>query len=62
MVLHPPAPAYFLFPCPYADCDGEFDLGSAVAQLAAHRETHTHGHSSASGQRTRDAPAVRRAG
>lgn len=29
-VLHPPAPAFFRFPCPYADCDGQFDLGSAV--------------------------------
>src|SRR5437879_13325204 len=25
-VLHPPAQAFFGFPCPYADCDGHFDL------------------------------------
>lgn len=29
-VLHPPARAYFSFPCPYADCDGRFELGAAV--------------------------------
>lgn len=29
-VLHPPARAYFSFPCPYADCDGQFELAAAV--------------------------------
>jgi len=29
-VLYPPARAYFEYPCPYRDCDGHFDLGSAV--------------------------------
>jgi len=29
-VLHPPARAFFDFPCPYADCDGHFDLSDAV--------------------------------
>jgi len=29
-VLHPPAPAYFCFACPYGDCDGEFDLTEPV--------------------------------
>lgn len=34
-VLHPPARAFFEFRCPYADCDGQFDLTSAVnASLA----------------------------
>lgn len=28
--LHPPARAYFSFPCPYADCDGRFELGAFV--------------------------------
>ena len=39
-VLHPPARAFFEFPCPYADCDGRFDLtGPVNAALAdpAHR-------------------------
>jgi len=30
-VLHPPARAYFSFPCPYADCDGRFELSAAVS-------------------------------
>lgn len=29
-VLHPPARAYFSFCCPYADCDGRFELNAAV--------------------------------
>ena len=29
-VLHPPARAFFTFPCPYADCNGQFDLTGAV--------------------------------
>ena len=43
LVMHPPSQAYFVFPCPYADCDGEFDLGSVVADLARSKEPHTHG-------------------
>ena len=34
MVLHPPATAYFIVPCPYTDCDGEFDLGPVVEHIA----------------------------
>ena len=29
-VLHPPARAFFTFPCPYANCDGQYDLTAAV--------------------------------
>ena len=29
-VLHPPARAFFEFPCAYWDCDGQFDLSGAV--------------------------------
>lgn len=36
-VLHPPARAFFEFPCPYADCDGQFDLTDAVDLLLADR-------------------------
>ena len=28
--LYPPARAFFEFPCPYADCDGQFDLTEVV--------------------------------
>ena len=29
-VLYPPARAFFEYPCPYSDCDGQFDLADAV--------------------------------
>jgi hypothetical protein len=29
-VLYPPARAFFEYPCPYWDCDGQFDLSGAV--------------------------------
>lgn len=32
--LHPPAAAFFRFPCPFADCDGQFDLTAEVAEAA----------------------------
>jgi hypothetical protein len=32
-VLHPPASAYFCFPCPFSDCSGEFDLNSAISGM-----------------------------
>ena len=54
LVMHPPSQAYFVFPCPYADCDGEFDLTSAVADLARSREPHAHGSQKCGGQRVRD--------
>ena len=52
--MHPPSHTYFLFPCPYADCDGEFDLTSAVANLARARKGHCDGHQVCGGQRVRD--------
>src|SRR5260370_26737462 len=40
--LHPPARAFFEFPCPYADCGGSFDLTAALnaafGGLARHSE------------------------
>ena len=39
-VLYPPARAFFEYRCPYSDCDGRFDLDSAVKAAlagAAHR-------------------------
>jgi hypothetical protein len=29
-VMHPPARAFFQFPCPYAACEGRFDLSPAA--------------------------------
>jgi hypothetical protein len=54
MVLHPPAAAFFLFPCPYSDCDGEFDLTAAVEELARDCTTHCDGQLRCAGHRTRD--------
>ncbi len=54
LVLHPPSQAYFVFPCPYADCDGEFDLTSVVATLARSGEASCEGHQQCGGQRVRD--------
>ena len=34
-VLHPPARAFFEFPCPHADCDGQFELTPAVSAALA---------------------------
>ena len=54
LVMHPPSQAYFVFPCPYADCDGEFDLGSVVAELARSHEHQCQGQLKCGGQRVRD--------
>ena len=53
-VLHPPAKTYFFFPCPYADCDGEFDLTEAVAKLALEKATTAEGEIACCGQRASD--------
>ena len=50
-VLHPPARAFFGFPCPYADCDGQFDLTDAVSAVLANRATEAEGVLKCSGQR-----------
>jgi hypothetical protein len=34
-VLFPPARAFFEYPCPYSDCDGQFDLNEAVKVAVA---------------------------
>jgi len=54
LFMHPPSHAYFLFPCPHADCDGEFDLTSAVADLARSHESSCDGRQVCGGQRVRD--------
>ena len=41
LVMHPPSQAYFVFPCPYADCDGEFDLGSVTNSFSVPNVTGT---------------------
>lgn len=53
-VLHPPARTYFFFPCPCADCDGEFDLTEPVARLARDGDARADGQLVCNGLRTRE--------
>ena len=50
-VLHPPARAFFEFPCPYADCYGSFDLTAAVHAALADHARHSEGVLDCEGQR-----------
>jgi hypothetical protein len=50
-VLHPPAHAFFAFPCPHADCDGQFDLTSAVHAMLADQAAGAKGVLECPGQR-----------
>jgi len=53
IVLHPPARAYFVYPCPYASCNGEFDLAAPVADVAEQGTERTAGHTRCKGERVR---------
>ena len=53
-VLHPPARAFFEFQCPYADCDGRFDLARAVEAALASPERRATGTLECMGLRARD--------
>jgi hypothetical protein len=53
VVLHPPARAYFVYPCPYASCNGEFDLAAPVADVAEQGHEHHAGHTRCKGERVR---------
>jgi hypothetical protein len=52
-LLHPPARAFFEFPCPYADCDGQFDLTDAVNAALADPADRAEGALECSGKRAR---------
>ena len=41
--LHPPAQAFFEFPCPFADCDGQIDLHDAVGAALSDGKRQAHG-------------------
>src|SRR5947207_10389075 len=51
IVLHPPAQAYFVYPCPYASCNGELDLAANVDNIAKQGKARTTGHAKCSGER-----------
>lgn len=52
--LHPPARAYFAFPCPWSDCDGHFDLGAMARDAIEHGKTTLDGSLVCDGQRARN--------
>jgi len=52
IVLHPPARAYFVYPCPYASCNGELDLAAPVTD-AAEKGHDGGGHATCKGERIR---------
>ena len=53
-VLHPPARAFFGFPCPYADCEGHFDLSAVVTAALESSVNHAEGTLECFGLRARD--------
>lgn len=58
-LLHPPARAYFVFPCPYADCDGQFDMTAAVTAALQTPALRTEGQLQCEGLRAGGAAAKR---
>lgn len=52
--LHPPARAFFDFPCPYADCDGQLDLSGAVIAALSGGKHQAQGELECTGLRVRD--------
>jgi hypothetical protein len=52
--VHPPAPAFFEYFCPYADCDGRFDLGWAASQAMNGPASTVEGTLECGGTRSRD--------
>ena len=50
-VLHPAARAFFEFSCPYADCDGGFNLTAAVNTALTDKGGKAHGVLECSGNR-----------
>ncbi len=51
IVLHPPARAYFVFPCPYTSCNGELDLAANMDHIAEQGKSRTTGHATCNGER-----------
>ncbi len=50
-VMHPPAKAFFNFLCPFADCDGHYDLSAVVAGLMKARTPRKDGKLECTGMR-----------
>jgi hypothetical protein len=52
--LYPGAQAFFEYPCPYGDCDGTYDLSSAVGRLFDAGAARAEGSAACAGTRLRD--------
>jgi len=53
-VVHPPARAFFEYPCPFADCDGKFDLGAVATEALSSPKLRAEGVLECTGLRSRD--------
>lgn len=53
-VMYPGARAFFEYPCPYGDCDGVYQLGTAAVQALAHESCDASGTLECCGARARD--------
>jgi hypothetical protein len=53
-VFHPPAQAFFEFPCPYSACNGGFDLTASVTSVLEGADPRCEGALTCSGTRSRD--------
>jgi hypothetical protein len=51
IVLHPPARAYFVYPCPYHSCNGELDLAANVDHIAENGKARATGNARCNGER-----------
>jgi hypothetical protein len=52
--MHPPARAFFQFVCPYANCDGTFDLSPAARLVIEQSSLQSAGTLECPGTRSRD--------
>ncbi len=50
--MHPPATAFFVFACPYDDCDGEFNLAGPVDAMVRAGRDRCEGQLRCGGQRS----------
>jgi hypothetical protein len=57
--LFPPAKTHFVYPCPYGDCSGVFDLQTVAHQALHARQKRVQGSITCDGARSRDGAAGR---
>jgi hypothetical protein len=57
--MFPPAKAHFVYPCPYGDCGGLFDLQAIGSQALREKQRRARGTLKCAGSRSRDGGAGR---